>query len=81
MKLVQRILRNRLLNEFASMFIPKAHHYTCWQCNKPVHPWENECPFCNNELHWRKEMKMGKPDWFSRIFERNTSYKRWLARR
>ena len=59
--------------------LPEAHQFTCGKCGKPVHPWEDECPFCGAGVNWLDELraKYPEPDWFSKIFERNTSYRRW----
>lgn len=57
---------------------PAAHHFIC-KCGRPIHPWEDECPICGTRIKWPEELreKYPKPDWFSKVFERNTSYKRW----
>ena len=62
--------------------IPEVHHRTCYECQHPVHPWEDKCYFCGAAVNWPAGMKRkhSKPDWFSRIFERATSYKRWTER-
>lgn len=59
-------------------FLPRAHRYVCRHCGEPVHPWEDSCSSCGAGLIWPEEEKMEEPDWFSRMFERTTSYKRWV---
>ena len=60
--------------------VPEAHHFTCGFCKKPIHPWEDKCPFCGQGINWPKELKdkYPEPDEYSRTVERDTSYARWL---
>lgn len=68
------------IEDLLAIVIPKAHHYTCGYCGKPIHPWEDVCPFCDKGINWREDQRMKEPDWYSRIFERHTSYARWLEK-
>lgn len=61
-------------------FTPKCHSQICGNCGRPVHPWEDECYYCGCEINWPPAARMEKPDWFSRVFEQDTSYKRWQHR-
>jgi len=69
--------------EWFSRMTPEAHRFVCARCRKPVHPWDDVCPFCGFALDWPGELKRKypRPDWFSMIFERGTSFKRWKERR
>lgn len=71
---------SEIFKDLVDLITARNHRFVCPECRKPVHPWEDECPFCGLQLNWG-DMKMDEPDLFSRIFERDTSYKRWLERR
>lgn len=70
-----------VIEQILALFIPEAHQHGCGFCHKPVHPWEDICPFCGMGINWREDQKMEEPDWYSKTFEKETSYARWLARR
>jgi hypothetical protein len=69
----------KVIDDLIDLITMRNHRYVCPRCGLPVHPWEDECYFCGLPLNWR-DKKRSEPDLFSKIFERETSYKRWLER-
>jgi predicted amidophosphoribosyltransferase len=68
------------LSDLIDLLTLRNHKFVCPSCGKPVHPWEDACPFCDTPLSWG-DLKRSEPDLFFRIFERNTSYERWRVKK